>query len=182
MLASAPDELARDRRLRGRALRIEQLLADLAGAVVLVVLIVAVSMPGRQKRGAQRLSETRRDAHEARVRAGQTERDRDTEHRGGEDLGADRYMKARRSRANCRSTSESCSSKSNSGRRHAPYVGRLPSMSHWKQEPESPSSRASPSRKPQQTQHLAVCMGCRADRRKARCLVRRSRLTGTPGW
>ena len=28
MLASAPDELARDRRLRGRALRIEQLLAD----------------------------------------------------------------------------------------------------------------------------------------------------------
>jgi len=45
---------------------------------------------GRQKRGAQRLSETRRDAHEAQVRAGQTERDRDTEQRGGEDLGPDR--------------------------------------------------------------------------------------------
>jgi uncharacterized membrane protein len=61
-----------------------------AAAVVLVVLIVAVSMRGRQKRGAQRRGEARRDADEARERAGRPDGDRDLAREGGEDLGPDR--------------------------------------------------------------------------------------------
>jgi uncharacterized membrane protein len=62
-----------------------------AAAVVLVVLIVAVSMRGRQKRGAQRRGEARRDADEARERAGRPDGDR-VAREGGEDLGPDRSM------------------------------------------------------------------------------------------
>jgi hypothetical protein len=61
----------------------------IAGAVVLVVLLVTVSMRGRQKRGAKERGEARRDADEARE-AGREERDRDTAREGGEDLGPDR--------------------------------------------------------------------------------------------
>jgi uncharacterized membrane protein len=57
-----------------------------AGAVVLVVLLVTVSMRDQQKRGAERRSEARR---EARNRAGRAERDRDISREGGEDLGPD---------------------------------------------------------------------------------------------
>jgi uncharacterized membrane protein len=49
-----------------------------AGAIVLLVLIVAVSMRGRQKRGAERRGEAR------------AERDRDIAREGQEDLGPDR--------------------------------------------------------------------------------------------
>ncbi len=49
-----------------------------AGAIVLVVLIVAVSMRGRQKRGAEQRGEAR------------AERDRDVAREGREDLGPDR--------------------------------------------------------------------------------------------
>jgi hypothetical protein len=59
----------------------------IAGAVVLVVLLVTVSMRGRQKRGAKERGEARR-ADEARE-AGR-EHDRDTVREGGEDLGPDR--------------------------------------------------------------------------------------------
>jgi hypothetical protein len=81
----------------------------IAGAVVLVVLLVTVSMRGRQKRGAKERGEARRDAKErgearrdAKERgearrdadeareAGREERDRDTAREGGEDLGPDR--------------------------------------------------------------------------------------------
>ena len=58
----------------------------IAGAVVLVVLLVTVSMRGRQKRGAKERGEARR-ADEARE-AGR-ERDRNTVREGGEDLGPD---------------------------------------------------------------------------------------------
>lgn len=61
----------------------------IAGAVVLVVLLVTVAMRGRQKRGAKERGEARRDADEARE-AGREERDRDTAREGGEDLGPDR--------------------------------------------------------------------------------------------
>ena len=61
-----------------------------AGAVVLVVLLVTVSMRGRQKRGAQRRDEARRDADEGRERAARAEHDRDIAREGGEDLGPDR--------------------------------------------------------------------------------------------
>jgi heme exporter protein D len=57
-----------------------------AGAVVLVVLLVTVSMRDQRKRGAERRGEARR---EARDRAGRAERDRDTSREGGEDLGPD---------------------------------------------------------------------------------------------
>ena len=60
-----------------------------AVAVVLVVLFVTVSMRGRQKRGAQRRSEARHDAVEARE-AGRAERGRDVAREGGEDLSPDR--------------------------------------------------------------------------------------------
>jgi hypothetical protein len=60
-----------------------------AGAVVLVVLFVTLSMRGRQKRDAQRRGEARRDVDEARERAGRAGRDRDIA-REGEDLGPDR--------------------------------------------------------------------------------------------
>ena len=60
-----------------------------AVAVVLVVLFVTVSMRGRQKRGAQRRSEARHDAVEARE-AGRAERGRDVAREGGEDLSQDR--------------------------------------------------------------------------------------------
>jgi hypothetical protein len=77
----------------------------IAGAVVLVVLLVTVSMRGRQKRGAKERGEARR-ADEARQKRGAKERgearradeareagrerDRDTVREGGEDLGPDR--------------------------------------------------------------------------------------------
>jgi hypothetical protein len=61
-----------------------------AAAVVLVVLFVTASMRGRQQRDAQARGEARRDADEARQRAGQAERDRDISPEGGEDLGPDR--------------------------------------------------------------------------------------------
>jgi hypothetical protein len=61
----------------------------IAGAVVLVVLLVTVAMRGRQKRGAKERGEARRDADEARE-AGREERHRDTAREGGEDLGPDR--------------------------------------------------------------------------------------------
>jgi uncharacterized membrane protein len=61
-----------------------------AVAVVLVVLFVTVSMRGRQQRDAQRRGEARRDADDARERAGRAERDRDIAPEGGEDLGPDR--------------------------------------------------------------------------------------------
>jgi hypothetical protein len=57
-----------------------------AGAVVLVVLLVTVSMRDQQKRGAERRSDARR---ETRNRAGRAERDRDISREGGEDLGPD---------------------------------------------------------------------------------------------
>jgi heme exporter protein D len=57
-----------------------------AGAVVLVVLLVTVSMRDQRKRGAERRGEARR---EARNRAGRAERDRDTSREGAEDLGPD---------------------------------------------------------------------------------------------
>lgn len=50
-----------------------------AAAFVLVVLLVTVSMRGRQKRGAKLRGEERRDVVEARERAGQAESDRDVE-------------------------------------------------------------------------------------------------------
>lgn len=50
-----------------------------AGAVVLVVLLVTVSMRGRQRRGAKRRNAERRDVSEARERAVQAEGDPDTE-------------------------------------------------------------------------------------------------------
>ena len=49
----------------------------IAGAVVFVVLLVTVSMRGRQKRGAKERGEARRDESEARE-AGREERDRDS--------------------------------------------------------------------------------------------------------
>ena len=61
-----------------------------AAAVVLVVLFVTLSMRGRQKRGARRSDDARRDADEARERAAQAERDRDIAREGGEDLGPQR--------------------------------------------------------------------------------------------
>jgi hypothetical protein len=77
----------------------------IAGAVVLVVLLVTVSMRGRQKRGAKERGEARR-ADEARQKRGAKERgearradeareagrerDRNTVREGGEDLGPDR--------------------------------------------------------------------------------------------
>jgi hypothetical protein len=61
-----------------------------AGAVVLVVLLVTVSMRGRQKRGAQRRGEARRDAGESRERAERAEHDRDIAREGEEDPGPDR--------------------------------------------------------------------------------------------
>ena len=61
-----------------------------AAAVVLVVLFVTLSMRGRQKRGARRIDDARRDADEARERAAQAERDRDIAQEGGEDLGPQR--------------------------------------------------------------------------------------------
>jgi uncharacterized membrane protein len=60
-----------------------------AGAVVLVVLFVTVSMRGRQRRDAQRRGEARRDMAEVRERAGQAERDRGIARAGREDLGPD---------------------------------------------------------------------------------------------
>jgi len=48
-----------------------------AAAVVLVVLLVTMSMRGRQRRGATRRGETRRDLAEADERADRAERDRD---------------------------------------------------------------------------------------------------------
>lgn len=61
-----------------------------AGAVVLVVLIVTVSMRGRQKRDAQRRGEARSDVIEAQPRVGPAEHDRDIAQGGGEDLRPDR--------------------------------------------------------------------------------------------
>jgi hypothetical protein len=58
-----------------------------AAALVLVVLFVTLSMRGRQKRGAVRRGEARRDIDEARERAGPAERDRETAREGGEDVG-----------------------------------------------------------------------------------------------
>jgi F0F1-type ATP synthase membrane subunit b/b' len=58
-----------------------------AAAVVLVVLFVTLSMRGRQKRGARRIDDARRDVDEARGRAAQAERDRDIAREGGDDLG-----------------------------------------------------------------------------------------------
>jgi hypothetical protein len=60
-----------------------------AGAVVLVVLFVTVSMRGRQKRGAQRRGEARRDVNEAEERA-ERQHDRDMAREGGEDHDQDR--------------------------------------------------------------------------------------------
>jgi len=54
-----------------------------AGAVVLVVLLVTVSMRGRQRRGAKQRDAVRRDAGEAR------EHDRDVAPEGAEDPGPD---------------------------------------------------------------------------------------------
>jgi hypothetical protein len=56
-----------------------------AVAVVLVVLFVTLSMRGRQRRGAERRDETRRDLDEAGERAGR-QRARDTAREAGEDL------------------------------------------------------------------------------------------------
>jgi uncharacterized membrane protein len=61
-----------------------------AVAVVLVVLFVTVSMRGRQQRDAQRRGEARRDADDARERAGRPERNRDTAREGREDIDPDR--------------------------------------------------------------------------------------------
>ena len=61
-----------------------------AVAIVLVVLFVTLSMRGRQKRGARRIDDARRDADEARERAAQAERDRDIAREGGEELGPQR--------------------------------------------------------------------------------------------
>jgi hypothetical protein len=61
-----------------------------AAAVVLVVLIVALSMRGRQQRAAQQRGEARRDEHEAHDRVRRAEHGRETAHGGGEDLGPDR--------------------------------------------------------------------------------------------
>jgi hypothetical protein len=87
-----------------------------AGAAVLVVLLVTVSMRGRQKRGAKERGEARRDESETREagreerrqkrdakergearrdesetrEAGREERDRDIAREGGEDPGPDR--------------------------------------------------------------------------------------------
>jgi hypothetical protein len=60
-----------------------------AAAVVLVVLFVTLSMRGRQRRGAERRGEARRDIDEAREQAGLVEHDRGTGD-GGEDPGPDR--------------------------------------------------------------------------------------------
>ena len=61
-----------------------------AAAVVLVVLLVTLSMRGRQQRDAQRRGEALREAGETRQRAERAERDRDIAPEGGEDRGADR--------------------------------------------------------------------------------------------
>jgi hypothetical protein len=61
-----------------------------AVAVVLVVLFVTVSMRGRQKRGAERRGEARRDVDEARERAERAEHERDIAREGGEAPGPGR--------------------------------------------------------------------------------------------
>jgi len=60
-----------------------------AGCVVLVVLLVAVSMRGQQRQRAQRHSETRRDLDQAQERAVQAEHERDIAREGGEHLDPD---------------------------------------------------------------------------------------------
>ena len=60
-----------------------------AVAIVVVVLAVTASMRGREKRGAQRRGEARRDVDEAQDRAAR-QRDRDTARGGREDVGPDR--------------------------------------------------------------------------------------------
>jgi hypothetical protein len=61
-----------------------------AVALVLVVLFVTLSMRGRQRRGAARRGEARRDIDEARERAAPAERNRETAREGGEDVGPGR--------------------------------------------------------------------------------------------
>jgi uncharacterized membrane protein len=58
-----------------------------AVAVMLVVLFVTLSMRGRQKRGAERRSEVRRDVDAARERAAPGERDSDAGRERGENVG-----------------------------------------------------------------------------------------------
>jgi hypothetical protein len=59
----------------------------IAVAIVLVVLFVTLSMRGRQRRGAERRGEARREVDEARERAGPNGRDRETPRGGGEGVG-----------------------------------------------------------------------------------------------
>jgi uncharacterized membrane protein len=61
-----------------------------AGAVVLVVLLVTASMRGLQKRGAQRRSETRHELADAQERALRAEHERDVAREGREDRAPDR--------------------------------------------------------------------------------------------
>lgn len=53
-----------------------------AVAVVLVVLFVTASMRGRQKRGAQRRSETQRELDDAQQRVARAEHERDVAQQG----------------------------------------------------------------------------------------------------
>jgi hypothetical protein len=61
-------------------------------AVFVVVLIVTVSMRGRQKRDAQRRGEARRELDDAQERVGRAEHERDTAREGEDGLGPDRLM------------------------------------------------------------------------------------------
>jgi len=61
----------------------------IAVAVVLVVLLVTSSMRGRQKRSAERRSETQRHLDQADERAARAERERDDAQQGTEDPAPD---------------------------------------------------------------------------------------------